>query len=182
VLTSIALALSFPAWGRLIDRFGNKSIMILSMILLQTQNYLWCLLTPGNSWMLYPMWVWGGWANGGFLLGLFNLLLKLAPLEAKTLAIGMNLAATSLVMALAAIVGGHLLVMGRQAGYSGLNLYHLAFLFQPTLAMLSCLILLNIQEPRATRLVPMLQSMFALSNTGYSIGLSAFARVFRTRR
>ena len=149
VLTSVALALSFPGWGRLLDRFGNKAVMVFSMVLIQSQNYVWCFLTPHNSWMLYPMWIWGGYANGGFILGLFNLLLKLAPPQAKTLAIGLNLAATSLVMACAAIAGGHLLAFGRHAGYSGLTLYHLAFFFQPTLSTLSCVILLKIKEPRA---------------------------------
>ncbi len=151
ILTTIPLALSFPAWGALVDRFGNRPVMIVSIILIQTQNYLWCFLDSNHAWMLYPMWIWGGYTNGGFILGLFNLLLKLAPKEAKTLAIGFNLAATSVSMAAAVVIGGQLLSLGRHLGLSGLTLYHLAFLFQPSLALLGCFVLVNISEPKAAK-------------------------------
>jgi predicted MFS family arabinose efflux permease len=181
VLTSVALALSFPGWGKLLDRFGNTTIMIVSIASIQLQNYLWCFLTPHNTWMLYPMYIWGGYADGGFLLGQFNLLLKLAPPEAKILAIGLNLAGTSLIMALAAIVGGQFLVWGRSAGYSGLTVYHAAFLFQPTLCILSCLLLLGIREPRASGFRRVIRSLLTLSTMSSVLGFGTLRQIIAWR-
>jgi MFS family permease len=147
---ALGAALSMPAWGQLIDRFGNKSVMAVSLILWQVQNYLWCFLTPGMDAWLYGMWIWGGMTNSGFILGMFTLLLKLIPPGAKNLAIGANLALTSLVAAIAPILGGAALEWGlSREGADPLAVYHACFAVQPTIALAGALLLLRIEEPAA---------------------------------
>lgn len=147
---ALGAALSMPAWGQLIDRFGNKSVMAVSLILWQMQNYLWCVIGPGMEAWLYGMWAWGGMTNAGFTLGMFTLLLKLIPPGAKSLAIGTNLALTSLVAAIAPIIGGGILewALLRWPEFA-LHVYHACFFVQPTLALLGALLLLRIKEPAA---------------------------------
>jgi len=94
-LSQLGGVLSLPAWGQLLDRHGNKSVMAISLILWQAQYFLWCFVTPANRVLLYFMWTWAGATGAGFVLGQFTLLLKLIPEEAKDLAIGLNLAVTS---------------------------------------------------------------------------------------
>ena len=64
---ALAGALSLPAWGHLLDRYGNKSVMTFSLLLWQAQNFLWCFLTPDNRNLLYGMWIFGGATSAGFI-------------------------------------------------------------------------------------------------------------------
>jgi MFS family permease len=159
VLASAGGAISSPAWGALADRFGNKPVILFCMIVWQLQNYLWCFITPDNSWLLYGMWVFGGTIGAGFALSLFNLQLKVIPQEAKTLAISVNLAVTSLVTAVAPIIGGVVLRHLLAQNYNPLEVYHHVFLVTPTLALLACLMLMKVHEPTASSLSSVVGAM-----------------------
>ncbi len=173
---AMGAALSMPAWGQLIDRFGNKSVMAVSLILWQLQNYLWCIIGPGMDAWLYGMWIWGGMTNAGFTLGMFTLLLKLIPPGAKGLAIGANLALTSLVAAIAPILGGAVLewALLRWPGQA-LQVYHACFFVQPTLALLGALLLLRIQEPAAASFSSVVGAMRNVRTLSGVFGLSYLA-------
>lgn len=153
ILSSLGGALSFPAWGALSDRFGNKPVMLLCMILWQLQNFAWCFLVPGHDWPLYIMWPIGGIVSGGFTVAFFNIQLKIIPPAAKTLAISINLALTSIATALAPILSGALLEKILNGNLShDLTAYHLFFLSTPVLGLLACFILKKVNEPAASRL------------------------------
>ena len=158
-LAQLSGALSLPAWGLLLDRYGNKSVMTFSLLLWQGQNFLWCFITPDNRTVLYAMWIWGGATGAGFILGQFTLLLRLIPIEAKNLAIGLNLALTSLVAAIAPILGGEVLTRAITAGHDTLLVHHLCFIVQPALSLLGCLLLLRLREPQAGSLTMVFGAM-----------------------
>ena len=166
--------LSLPAWGRLIDRHGNKSVMVFSLVLWQLQNFLWCFLEPHNRWLLYPMWTFGGIASAGFLLGQFTLLLKLMPGQAKDLAIGFNLAVTSLVAAIAPILGGIAINWGLLHTGNTFFVYHLCFLVQPIFAIISAFILLSVTEKSASPIEDVIYAMRNLRTLSGVLGLSFF--------
>jgi MFS family permease len=165
-------ALSLPAWGHLLDRYGNKSVMTFSLILWQAQNFLWCFLTPENRSILYAMWIFGGATGAGFILGQFTILLRLIPLEAKNLAIGMNLAITSLVAAIAPITGGAVLTWALTRWTDVFAVHHVCFLLQPVLALLGCTLLLRVQEPRASSLTMVFGAMRNFRTLSGVFGLS----------
>lgn len=171
ILGLAAAALSMPAWGQLLDRFGNKPVMIVSFSLWQATNFLWCILVPDNAWLLYFMWGWAGATSAGFVIGAFNLLLKLIPPEAKTLAIGINLAVTSLVTATAPILGGQVLAWAFARGFAPLDVYHLAFLAQPGLGFASMLLLRRVREPKASPLGYVVGAMRNIRTLGAVLGL-----------
>ena len=173
ILSALGGALSLPAWGSLLDRYGNKSVMAVSLLLWQVQNYAWCFLTPETRDLTYAMWFWGGITSAGFVLGQFTMLLKLIPVEAKSLAIGCNLAITSLVAAIAPILGGEVLggALLRWPGRA-LDIYHACFLVQPTLALLGAMLLLRVREPAAQPLTSVVGAMRNIRTLSGIFGLS----------
>ncbi|HEY9249402.1 MAG TPA: MFS transporter [Rariglobus sp.] len=172
ILSSVGGALSAPAWGALADRFGNKPVMLFCMIAWQLQNFLWCMLTPANSWMLYGMWVFGGTMGAGFVLSLFNLQLKIIPPQAKTLAISVNLAVTSLITAMGPIVGGEVLNHLLEDGTASIDVYHRVFLVLPVTALLACLLLGRVRETAASPLSSVVGAMRNVRTLGSVFGLS----------
>jgi MFS family permease len=171
-LAQLGGALSLPAWGKLLDRYGNKSVMIVSLILWQVQNFAWCFLTPANSGLLYAMWVWGGITSAGFILGQFIILLRLIPVEAKNLAIGINLAITSLVAAIAPITGGWMLTHALARWSDPLGVYHICFILQPVLALGGCVLLRRVHEPQASSLTMVFGAMRNIRTLSGVLGLS----------
>ncbi len=172
ILASVGGAASAPAWGRLSDRFGNKPVMLFCMIVWQVQNFMWCILTPSNSWLLYGMWTFGGMVGTGFVLSLFNLQLKIIPPQAKTLAISVNLAITSLVTAMGPILGGEVLQHLLGGGGSSIYVYHRVFLVTPILALLACLLLTRVHERAASPLSSVVGAMRNIRTLGSVFGLS----------
>ena len=171
-LAQLAGALSLPAWGHLLDRYGNKSVMTFSLLLWQAQNFIWCILTPQNRDLLYAMWIWGGATSAGFVLGQFTILLRLIPTEAKNLAIGVNLATTSFVAAIAPITGGAILTWALARWSDALAVYHVCFILQPVLALAGSLLLLRVHEPRASSLTMVFGAMRNIRTLSGVLGLS----------
>ena len=170
-LSQLGGALSLPAWGRLLDRFGNKSVMTFSLILWQAQYLMWCFVGPENKIWLYPMWTWAGMTSAGFVLGQFTILLRLIPVQAKSLAIGVNLAATSFVAAIAPIIGGAVLTRALSHSGNDLTVYHWCFFVQPVLALLGCTLLLRVHEPQASPLTMVFGAMRNIRTLSGVLGL-----------
>lgn len=174
-LTSVGGALSYPAWGVLADRFGNKPVMLFAMIAWQLSNFTWCFLTPANSWLLYGMWAFGGIMNAGFTLSLFNIQLKIIPPAAKTLAISLNLAITAMVTAVAPILGGWALQTMLGAGVmQPLRVYHTLALVTPVVALLACLLLVRVHEVNARPLSSVVGAMRNIRTLSAMLGLGMF--------
>ncbi len=173
VLTSIGGVLSYPAWGALAHRFGNKPVIFFGMVTWQVQNFLWCFLHPENAWLLWPMWIFGGVMSAGVLLGIFNILLKLIPASAKTAAISLNLAIASLVTAIAPMIGGRILEQLLAAGHDPMTVYHRLFILQPALAIAACLFLLSrVREPQSGELTTVFGAMRNIRTLGSIFGLT----------
>ncbi len=180
-LAALGGMIALPVWGGLLDRHGNKACMAVALGLWQAQNFLWCFLTPANSALLYGMWFWGGGLSAGFILGQFTILLKLIPAEARNLAIGLNLAVTSVVAALSPIVGGEVLAQLSVLGYAPLDAYHLVFLVQPAVGLLSCILLLRIREPASSPLASVVGAMRNIRTLSGVLGLSFFVNYLFAR-
>jgi MFS family permease len=170
-LSQIGGAFSLPAWGRLLDRYGNKPVMVVSLVLWQLSMFLWCVVTPGNRVMLYGLWTWIGATSAGFVLGQFTIVLRLLPADAKKLAIGFNLAVSSLVAAVAPVLGGWALTHA-PAGWGGLEAYHACFIVQPVVALAGAFLLLRVKEPAASPFSTVVGAMRNIRTLGGVLGLS----------
>lgn len=179
ILATLSGALTLPMWGKVIDRHGCIPVMTISMLLWQVQNYMWCILTPGLAWLLYPMWIWGGMVGNAYMLGLFNLIFKVMPDEGRTAAISANMAITSIASATAPVLAGQLIAFGEAAGWDIDMIYRLGFAVVPTALMLALLLLRRIKEPetygegaimgamRTVRQMLQLQGLNFLANTNF---------------
>jgi MFS family permease len=180
-LTAFGGIVSLPVWGGLLDRYGNKACMAVALALWQVQNFLWCIITPSNSALLYGMWFWGGALSAGFILGQFTILLKLIPGEARSLAIGLNLAVTSAVAAISPLLGGEILARLLALGYAPLDVYHFVFLVQPAAGLLGCILLLRIEEPASSPLASVVGAMRNIRTLSGVLGLSFFVNYLFVR-
>jgi MFS family permease len=174
-LNTLAAAVTMPAWGRLLDRYGNKSVMAVAILFWQAQFFGWLLLDRGNIWLLYGLWAWNGFTWAGFTLGLFNMLLKLIPPEAKISAIALNTAVTSFVTAVAPILSGAAITLALRRGIHPMTVYHAAFLIQIVPALLSCAVLLRVREPKASNLSAVFGAMRNFRTLGAMLGLTFIA-------
>ena len=172
ILNTVGAAVTMPAWGRLLDRLGNKPVMAAAILLWQAQFLVWVFLDRDNAWMLYVLWIWNGFTWAGFTLGLFNMLLKLIPPEASAIAIGINTAVTSIVTAVAPVVCGAAITWGRDCGWDAMRVYHYAFALQTAPAFLSCLILMRVHEPKASPLSAVFGAMRNVRTLGAMLGLT----------
>jgi MFS family permease len=171
-LAQVGGALSLPAWGHLLDRHGSKPVMVLSLILWQASMLLWSVVTPANRVMLYALWTWIGITSAGFVLGQFMIGLRLIPVRAKSLAIGVNLAVSSLVAAVAPILGGWALSLAQAGWADPLRAYHACFLAQPVIALAGAFLLLRVHEPAASPFSRVVGAMRNIRTLGGVLGLS----------
>ena len=170
-LAQLGGALSLPVWGQLLDRYGNKPVMVVSLVFWQLSNFFWCFLIPANHAVLYLLWLWAGATGAGFVLGQFTILLRLLPLEVKNLAIGFNLAITSLFAAAAPILGGYVLEWVLPRTGDDFAVYHLCFLAQPVIALAGAFLLLRVHEPAASSLSVVVGAMRNIRTLGGVLGL-----------
>jgi MFS family permease len=175
ILNSLSAAVTMPTWGRLLDRYGNKPVMAAAILLWPAQYLLWLFLDRGNIWLLYGLWVWNGFTWAGFTLGQFNLLLKLIPPEAKITAIGLNTAVTSVFTAIAPMLCGGAITWALHRGWDAMTVYHWAFVLQILPALLSALLLLRVQEPKASPLSTVFGAMRNIRTLGAMLGLTFLA-------
>ena len=175
ILNTIGAAVTMPTWGRLLGRLGNKSVMAAAILLWQAQFFVWIFLDRSNTWLLYGLWIWNGFTWAGFTLGLFNMLLKLIPPEAKTIAIGLNTAITSIFTAIAPVLSGAAFTYALNRGWDPMRVYHYAFVLQTVPAFLSCLILLRVQEPKASPLSAVFGAVRNVRTLGAMLGLTFIA-------
>src|ERR1019366_7482744 len=97
--------------------------------------------------------------------------LRLIPVEAKSLAIGVSLAASSLVAAIAPILGGWALSLAR--GWTDdLTAYQACFLAPPVIALAGALLLLRGHEPAASPFSRVVGAMRNIRTLGGVLGLS----------
>ncbi len=150
VCATLTGALSWPIWGYFCDRYGNSPVIVASILLWETQNFLWVIITEQFAWMLYPIWLWGGLTSTGYFLGNFNMLLKLIPRESKTTGISINLAVTSLAAAAGPILAGGMLDWVIEHRFNLELAYRVGFFVKSTLVLLLLLAMRWIPEPDQT--------------------------------
>jgi len=187
VTAGIAGAVSLPAWGQLLDRYGCRPVMMSVLFPWMMIGSFWSAVGPENTWVLFVIFGSGGLFGAGFVLGSFNLLLKLIPREAKTIAISLNVALASLAAAIAPILGGTLLDLAWDLGFDLIRTYHLAAIVHYSLLLSTVLILGRVVEPKSSSVSQVIGAMRSYRQVGALVGLSflvnyTFVKKRRKRR
>lgn len=182
VTSSITGAFSLPGWGRFLDRYGNRPVMVFTLGLWMVMSYGWIFIHPGNTWVLFFLFAGGGVFSAGFFLGSFSLLLKLVPPQAKTAAISFNLAATSITAAIAPILGGGLLDLLSPLVENRLRILQAVALVHHSLVLSTLVILLKVREPRSASVGQVVGAMRSYRQVGALLGLSFLVNYTFIRR
>jgi len=183
-IATITGALSMPLWGRLIDQHGCRPSLIISLSFWMVNGYLFFWTSPESKWLVYLIFASGGIFGSAFLFGSFAMILKLVPREAKTAAISLNLAATSLAGALSPIAGGFAIEWVQARSDDILGIFHTFSAIHHTLILLTVSILFTIDEPKSSSIRSAVGSMRALRQAGALLGMSYFVNYsfFRKRK
>jgi len=94
-----------PWFGRLVDRIGNRPVLVVSQLIVATGPLFFLLATPKHWWIVVGAWVvWIAYA--GLNVGLPNLMLKLSPEENNAPHIATYFAVSGLFFGVSTVVGG----------------------------------------------------------------------------
>jgi len=169
---SIGAAASFPAWGRLLDRYGNIPVMIVSLGIWQLFALLWCAVDRTSLWLLYVAVPAGGMFSAGYGVGLFALMLKLMPPSARTFGVALFISLSSLAAAAAPPLGGYLITWAKEGGFDVFSIYRTAFAVTPIASILGVLILRHVREENAARVGEVVGAMRNVRTVTALFGLS----------
>lgn len=150
ILATLSGIFGWWYWGRKVDLHGCLPILIISLGFWEAQNYLWAILNHSNTWLLYPMWLFGGFVSIGYFAASFNLLLKLVPSEAKVMGVSLHLALTSLAAGIAPVLAGFLLGHFLAEG-AGITAYRIGFVVKSTAVLAGLLLLRGLREPQRSQ-------------------------------
>ncbi len=172
LLGVLGAAISFPAWGRLLDRFGNVPVMIVSVLLWQLSSFFQCFAVPTNHWIFYLIMPAGGLLSAGYGIGLFSLLLKLTPAQARTMGMALFVSVSSLTAALGPITGGFLLNAAKAHGIPLMDAYHVAFVVSSLLVAATCFLLRRVHEPNSADVTEVMGAMRSVRTVASLFGLT----------
>jgi MFS family permease len=111
VLSQLMNVLFFQVWGRLADRFSNKSVLIMAGPLFMLSIFFFPLTTMPESYiMTFPflilIHVLAGMSTAGMILCTGNIALKLAPQGKATAYLATNALVSGIAATIAPILGG----------------------------------------------------------------------------
>jgi len=175
-------ALALPAWGRLIERFGARPVLLVAVPLWALAGLPWIFVTRETHWLLFVVWALTGATNAGIVLAQLNLLMKLMPAGAKGFAVGCNIAAAALGTALAPIFAGQLLAWALAGGWAVNTVYHVFFAFMPLFAGLTLLLMHRVREPRSAPVEHVVGALRNIRMLAGTLGLGFLAQALFTPR
>ena len=144
--------LAIAPWiGRLVDRYGNRPVMIVSQLIVATGLLFYLAATPQYWWLIagaFVAWI----AYAGLNVGLDNIKLKLAPPDNNAPYLAVFHATGDLANGLATVAGGLLFDQQLLAGTAPLSLYAQLFLLGWLGRTLAVVFLVRLMEPGAQKL------------------------------
>jgi MFS family permease len=163
ILAGVVSLLTQPLWGRIIDRAGNRPVLICNLAGLCLLPAIWLLATP-DRWL--PIWIdavitgvfWPGMA-----LAAFNLLLATVPTEGRAACLGAHSLGVGLGAFVAGLLGGWVAeaLAGFHARVCGIALvnFHLLFLLSAAARVALLPFAFGLREERAQSVTALLGFM-----------------------
>jgi len=142
-----------PLWGKIIDRLGNRPVLIFNLIGIFLLPLFWLFATPD---FYLPIWA-DAFLTGlfwpGFTLAGFNLLLLTAPEQNRTSYLSIYTVATGFAVFLASLTGGWLAnafhgLKFMLLGHAVIN-FHLLFAFSSLARIFTLPLALRLNEEKA---------------------------------
>ncbi|MEZ7893440.1 MAG: MFS transporter [Candidatus Wallbacteria bacterium] len=109
VINLMANISTFSVWGRLIDRLGNKPILLITTFFGAALPIIMVFATKENAWLLIPLFeLTTGLVWSGINLATSNIFMKLAPSEHGSIYLSFNSALNGILSSLGPILGGYM--------------------------------------------------------------------------
>ena len=173
ILPSICMVTVLQSWGRALDKYGNKPVMIISSRLICIAPFIWFFTVPGEL-SIVPIiiiCVSGGFLGAGLDFGAQNIYLNQSPDKNRSMYLAVYSCVTSLIgMGLANTAGGWLLDNALPAleklnlSFAGIefNRYNYLFLITSVLRVFAAFVLLPrlIEEEDTTPVKTILRNAF----------------------
>lgn len=105
-MLAVARIISSPFWGRAIDRFGSKPILILCAVGAAFSSALWIFAQPGWLWVIGVEAVLSGLLLAGHEVALFAIPMAVAPRTGRPVYLAAFAMVAGLAFGLASTVGG----------------------------------------------------------------------------
>jgi len=142
-----------PLWGKIIDKLGNRPVLIFNLVGIFLLPLFWLFATPD---FYLPIWVDAfltGFFWPGFTLAGFNLLLLTAPEQNRTSYLSIYTVATGFAVFLASLAGGWLANALHDfkfvlMGHTLIN-FHLLFAFSSLARIFTLPLALKLREERS---------------------------------
>lgn len=149
--TAVVLASRFvfsPVWGHLCDRFGCRSIMLITTTGIAAVPLLW--FVSDNFWVLCAAQVLSGLCWSGYELSWFNFMLDSTSRSNRAQFFSLQQVLSNLAMVLGSLVGGAIITLTDNTKYS----YHYVFLVSAAMRYMASLsVLFFIREIRTVERV-----------------------------
>jgi MFS family permease len=156
----LVMMLTLPIWGRLMDRFGRRPVMLIAGVLIAHGGASWIFVTPHNWWFGYITVIIATAAWPAIEVGNFNIMLSLADSKEGTRSGTAYVAVNSVVVAIAGTLSG--LFAGSLAEMIGpqwrgsifgfpLTYHGVLLIISGGLRLVALLFLAKVEEPGSAR-------------------------------
>jgi len=178
---SIAAVLLNKPWGRLVDRFGSKPILVLCALGIAFVPMIWWIPRPGHIWILAFEAVYSGALWTGFNLAAFNIPIANSPRNSRTTYLAIFSVISGMGFFIASIMGGILAQNWKEIhwplGVQTVVNYHLLFAISSILRILAAFMMFRFHEPREKDLPSVIQYMGDSLSKRFSSGRQLFLRI-----
>jgi len=187
-LQTLGLLTSLRTWGVLVDRFGNKPVMLMTALTwLTLAGAAWLFSSPAHSAHLYATYFVTGFMLAGFQnVGQFNLMIKMVPAENRAHYLSVYFSFTNLLVALGPLLGGLVLrLLPENCGtIFGLTLtrYHVVIVGSIAMCLLTLLLLRGVREPAARSMRDLANVMWHMREFNPMLAASSLAHYMFTPR
>ncbi len=153
-LGSVCALATSPLWGRIADRAGNKSVLVVTTVLAGTAYpFCWMFAQPGHLELIWFSGLINALSWGGITSAMFNLSIRIAPPHLRTSYMAAAGSLGGLCGFLAGLASGPILEFFRawEGTFLGLpwTCYHWLFLLTAVLRSSAWLLLRGVDEPQA---------------------------------
>jgi len=148
---SLAAVFTNRPWGKIIDRFGSKPVIVFCGLGIAAVPLIWLLPRPGFLWILWFEAVYSGMLWTGFNLAAFNIPIATSPREQRAGYLAMFSVITGLGFFIASLLGGALAeslsFLHWQVGEQTIVNYHILFVISSLMRLLSAFLFMSFHEP-----------------------------------
>lgn len=172
--SSIMTLATQPLWGRIIDRVGNKPVIMITVLGILPLPVLYLIATPQASWFIWFDMFFTGIFWAGFNLVIFNMVIYSLPQQGRPAFLAVQAALTGITNFIAMIVGGFLAqklssIALSLSGYTFIN-YHFLFLLTLLLRIASIPLINRLEEPEAKPVGVVIRRLFLTINRHVNLG------------